>query len=109
MQQRLALLAAALQVAAAAVLFYLGDVATNRPPAFDLPLVVRAAAAHVVAAVPLEPAARVFFVEPTLFAPHGERLRGVDAEVVQLGVVPLVAQLGAREPIGRVTSRSAFQ
>src|SRR5687767_2462630 len=59
MQQRLALLTPAFKVASAAVLFHLGDMACNRAPAFDLALVVGAAAAHVVAAVPLEPAARV--------------------------------------------------
>ena len=44
MQQRLALLSAALEVAFAAVLFHLGEVAGDMSPAFDLALVVAAAA-----------------------------------------------------------------
>lgn len=100
-QQRLALPAAAVEVAAVAVLANLGDVPFHGFPAFDLPFIVLAAAAHVIAAVPLEPPARILFVDPTFFAPDSKRLRGVYAEVVELGVVPLGAQFGVIEPVGR--------
>ena len=68
-QQRLALAAAAEQVARLAVLLHLADVAADRLPALDLAAVLRRhAAAHVIAAVPLEPAARVVLVDPALLA-----------------------------------------
>jgi len=72
---RLEQAAAAGEVPAAAVLLHLLHVPLNHLPAFDLTGVVVAAAAHVVAAVPLEPAARVVRVEPAVLPPHGQRLR----------------------------------
>src|SRR5262249_4488293 len=98
MQQRLALDRPAMQVARLAMLLELRDVAHHLPPARDLAMVVRMAAAHVVAAVPLEPAARIVFVDPTLLAPIGQRLRGVDAEVVERLILALGRELGAGEP-----------
>ena len=70
-QQRLALPRAAGQVARFAVALDLPDVPADRLPALDLPLVfLRHAAAHVVTAIPLEPAARVIRVDPSLLPPH---------------------------------------
>src|SRR6185369_3118439 len=77
-QQGLALAWPAGQVAGAAVGLDLGEVAADGVPAFDLAVVVEAAAAEVVAAVPLEPAARVLGVDPALLPPDRQRLRGVD-------------------------------
>ena len=48
----------------------------------------RHAAAHVVAAIPLEPAARIVGMQPSLGAPDRERLAGIDAEVIQRTVAP---------------------
>ena len=53
-------------------------------PTLDLTAVfVRHAPAHVVAAVPLEPAARVVAVNPSFSLPFGQRLASVDAEEIE--------------------------
>src|SRR5262249_32003003 len=65
-QQGLSLPWTASQIAAAAVLFELRDVPADGSPAADLALVVRAAAAQIVAAIPLEPAAGVLVIDPAL-------------------------------------------
>src|ERR1700679_3118040 len=59
MQQRLALARPAGMVAGVAIAFDLAGVGADRLPALDLPRVVGDAAAKVIAAIPLEPAARV--------------------------------------------------
>jgi hypothetical protein len=64
-----------------AVPFDLVDVAPNSFPPLDLPrLLLRHAAPNVVAAVPLEPAARIVRMNPALAAPDRQRLAGIDAE-----------------------------
>src|SRR4029450_7009197 len=78
-QQGLALFPPALQVAAGAVVAHGRGVARGRAPAADLAPVVRRAAPHVVTAIPLEPAARILWMDPSLAPPRGERLRRVDA------------------------------
>ncbi len=100
-EQRLSLLGAAGEVAGAAVFLNLGEMAANGPPAADLPLVVRTAAAQIVAAVPLKPAPRIIGVYPTLGPPHGQRLRGVDPKEIQIRIVPVRAELGLLKPILR--------
>ena len=66
-----------------AVSFDLVDVAPNSLPPLDLPRVlVRHAATNVVAAVPLEPAARIVRMNPALAAPDRQRLAGIDAEII---------------------------
>src|SRR3954466_8241423 len=73
-QQRLALAAAAGEIAALAVRPDLPDVAAERLPALDLPRIVVMAAAGVIAAVPMKPAARIVGMQPALALPFGERL-----------------------------------
>src|SRR5262245_34892064 len=69
-QQRLALALATGEIAGLAMLLHLAHVAADRLPASDLALVLlRHAAAHVVAAVPLEPAARIVAMDPALALP----------------------------------------
>jgi hypothetical protein len=48
----------------------LRNVTLHGAPPLDLSLVVKASAAHVVAAVPLEPAAGIFVIDPTLLLPN---------------------------------------
>ncbi len=81
MQQRLALLSAAIKITWTAIERDLGNVAAHGLPAFDLLRVFPAptvgvgqAAAHVVAAIPLKPAARVVRMNPALRLPDQERL-----------------------------------
>ncbi len=83
MQNGLALFGAAMEVAGEAVFADLGDVAIDGFPSFDLALVFFVhTAAEVVAAIPLEPATGVEWVDPVFFAPNGKGLGGVDAKVV---------------------------
>src|SRR3954469_18200296 len=97
-QQRLALAAAAGEIAALAVRPDLPDVAAERLPALDLPRIVVMAAAGVIAAVPLKPAARIGGMQPALALPFGERLACVDAEIVQRIVTRSGGQFCACEP-----------
>src|SRR5262249_26074847 len=69
MQNRLPLTPSALHIATFAILLHLSNVTLDRLPAFDLSLIILAAPAHVVAAVPLKPAARIVFVDPSFFFP----------------------------------------
>jgi hypothetical protein len=63
----------------------------DRPPASNLPGVVSGSAAHVVAAIPLEPPTWILVVDPSAATPDGERLRGVYAQTIQPRVMPLGA------------------
>jgi len=82
-EQGLPLTRAAEDVTGIAIGLYLRDVALHCFPTADLPPVfVRRAAAHVIAAIPLEPAAWVVIVNPALPAPFGEGLAGIDAEKI---------------------------
>src|SRR5579863_4409233 len=83
-QQSLALPLAAGDVARLAVPLHLADMAADRLPASDLARVLAGnAAAHIVAAVPLEPAARIVAKNPAFAAPHRQRLAGIDPEIIQ--------------------------
>src|SRR5690606_25799120 len=81
-----------------AVLPDLRDVAPHRLPASDLARIVAHAAAHEIAAVPLEPAAWIVRVNPALAAPFRQRLAGVDAEIVERAVAACGCEFGPREP-----------
>src|SRR5688572_2585953 len=98
MQQRLALARPAEQVALLAMCLDLADMPADLPPAPDLAGIVLHAAAEMVAAIPLEPAARVVRVDPALGAPHSEGLAGADAEEIERRVPPLRRQLRPAEP-----------
>src|SRR5580704_17462142 len=99
MQQRLALPRPAGDVARLAMPLHLADVTADGFPALDLARVLsRNAPSHVVAAIPLKPAARIVRVDPSLLAPDRQRLAGVDPEKVQRTIPMLGGELGAREP-----------
>ena len=87
-----------LEIARFAVLPNRRHVPRDRPPASNLPGVVSGSAAHVVAAIPLEPPTWILPVDPSAATPDGERLRGVHAETIQSRVMPLGGQPGASEP-----------
>jgi hypothetical protein len=90
-QQGLTLFAPAGQIAARAIRSDLRDVPADRQPPLDLAFVVVAAAAQVIAAIPLEPSARIVAVDPALRLPNPKRLRCIDAEKVELWIMSLVA------------------
>src|SRR5579863_6581891 len=84
------------------MLLDLPDVPPHRLPASDLPRIfLEEAAPEVVAAIPLEPAARILGRDPTLLAPDPERLARIDAEEIERGVAALGREPGAAEPVGR--------
>jgi hypothetical protein len=98
-QQGLALPLAAGEIARLAVALDLAHVPANGFPALDLARVLLGqAAAQIVAAIPLEPAARIVRMDPALAAPFRERLAGVDAEIIQRAVARFAGKLSAREP-----------
>src|SRR3954452_24858829 len=102
MQQCLALAGAAEQIARLAILLHLPDMPADRLPALDLTAVfLRHAAAQGVAAVPLEPAARIVAVQPALLLPDRQRLACVDTEVIERAVPVPLCELGAFEPACR--------
>ena len=72
-------------------------------PALDLPFVFnRKSSAHMVSAIPLEPASRiVLFIDPSFFLPHLKRLTGVLMKEVECVIVMFRRKLGARKPVFR--------
>ena len=107
MQQSLALPRPAKNVATLAVTLDLPDVPAHRLPPLDLAQVlILHAAAQIIAAIPLEPAARVVGVNPTFLAPNGQRLARVDAEEVERSIASARRELSAGEPaFGKLISR----
>ena len=86
----------------AAIGLYLAYMASHSVPTAYLTCVFFwQASAHVVPAVPLEPAARIVFVNPALSAPLGQRLRGVDFEKVEFRVARAFGELCAPKPRSR--------
>ena len=72
--------------------------ARDGAPAANLPLVVGAAPPHIVPAVPLKPASRVLRMDPAFSPPLAQRLGCVDAEIVELRIVPRRAEFCSGEP-----------
>lgn len=101
MKDSLALPPPALEIARLAVLPNGRHVTRNRSPSSNLPRVVGAPSAEVVAAVPLEPATGVLRPDPAVAPPRRQRLGGVDAEAVEPRLVAGGVQSCPREPAGR--------
>ena len=84
MKKGLSLAFAAGLVAGLAVKFDLPDVSSHCLPPPDLSMVfLRCTAAHIISAIPLKPASRIVGVYPSVLAPDGQWLAGIDAEVVE--------------------------
>src|SRR5262249_2691538 len=87
MQQSLALPSTAGEITRFTVTSHLCPVTADRLPTLDLTrILIRHAAAHGVAAIPLEPAAGIIRMDQALSAPHRKRLTGVDTEVIERAV-----------------------
>lgn len=100
MQNRLALFAPAVQIARRAVFFDLRDMAADRFPSFYLPLIIFGhSSAHMIAAIPLKPSARIRRVYPSLFAPHAQRLGGINPEIIQFWIMEFRIESGAGKPV----------
>jgi Bacterial regulatory protein, Fis family len=100
-EQCLPLLRPAAPIARFAMLPDLSNVPLHRLPSLDLTFIIRASSAHVVSAIPLKPTARVFRIDPPLFAPDRQGQRSVDSKVIHFGIMALGAQFGARKPAFR--------
>ena len=100
LQQRLTLPGAAILVAEAAVLLHLRNMSSKCMPTLDLPIVVRTTPPHIISAIPLKPAARIFMIDPSLLLPVSERLGRAHAEVVQSRIVAFGTESGVNEPAG---------
>ena len=98
MEYCLPLLPPAAKVARPAVVRDLGNMSPYRPPSSDLAFVVRAPSSQVVPAVPLKPPPRVLVIDPSPLPPLGERQRGIYAEQVQSGIMPLMTHPRFLEP-----------
>lgn len=87
MQERLPLARPAHGIARLAMLPDLRHMPPHRFPAADLARVlVRHAPSHIVAAIPLEPTARVVGMNPVFASSDRKRLTGIDAEIVERAV-----------------------
>ena len=73
----------------------------NGAPAFNLALIVRGTTTEIVTAIPLKPSARIFIKDPAFPAPDRERLRGIDAEEIELRRVTLGTEPGVGKPVVR--------
>jgi hypothetical protein len=100
MEQGLSLSRAAIQSERRAVFADLSDVPADGTPAFYLTLVIWTPSAEIIAAIPLEPASRVFVIDPAFRAPDGKRLRRVNAKEVELRIVTFAAKPRILEPVG---------
>lgn len=99
MEQGLTLAGSTGPVPGMAILFHLSDVPLDGFPSLDLSTVfLGKAAAHVVSAVPLEPAARVFPIDPAFLHPIREGFAGIHAKKVERGIVAFVAEFCLFEP-----------
>src|SRR5262249_20120420 len=96
---RLPLAASAKQIAGFAMLLDLPHMAPDRLPALDLPLVFGGhAAAHVITAIPLKPAARIVGMDPAFAFPFRQRLARIHAEKITAGIVAARRKLRSGEP-----------
>jgi hypothetical protein len=71
MQKGLTLFGMTRRIAGAAIVLDLRDVADHLFPATDLTRIILVATTHVIAAIPLEPAARIIRMDPTFGSPDG--------------------------------------
>ena len=99
MKKSLSLPFAAGLVSRLAVTFDLPNVSSHCLPPPNLPKVfLRHSAADIISAVPLKPAAWIVRVYPAVLAPYGQRLAGIDAEVVERGIAAIFGKFCAFEP-----------
>lgn len=89
LKQGLSLAGSAIEHSSRAILSELGNVTLGGAPSLDLALVVNAPAARVVAAIPLEPTARIFVIYPALLFPNRQRLRRGHFEEVLRGIMAI--------------------
>lgn len=101
MQQGLPLARTAIEAACGAVRLHLRGVTREGAPALDLERVdVGNAPPHPVAAIPLEPAARIRADDPAVLAPDLQALAAFDFEAIERGVGN-VRELRLLEPVRR--------
>ena len=101
-KERLPLTAMTADVSRLTARLYLGHVPHHRFPALDLTIVIRMTTAHIVAAVPLEPAAWIVWMNPSLALPFDQWLAGMDAKEIERRFGhPLVRKFCPDKPCAR--------
>ena len=99
MEQGLALSGPAGEITWLAVPLDLDHVSAHRLPPTDLsPVFVEHSATHVITAIPLEPPARIIWMDPSLLAPDQQGLACLNAEKIELAVASARRELGTDEP-----------
>src|SRR6516162_6694338 len=80
----------------------LRNVPPNRFPAFDLAgILFGHAAAHIVSAIPLEPAAWILGVDPSFLSPGRQRLTRIYSEMIEGAVAARRRKPCTRKPVSR--------
>jgi hypothetical protein len=99
MEKRLSLASPAEEIARLAMSLNLPNVPPDGLPTLYLaPVFVRHPPSHVIAAIPLEPAAWVVRMDPALGAPHRQRLACTHAEKIERAIAAGRRKLGAPKP-----------
>ncbi len=109
MQKSLTLAGTAREVARAAIILYLRDMACHGSPSLDLAIILAAFAisawqtpAHIIAAIPLKPSARIMlFIDPAFLYPYFEWLAGMLMKIIQSIIVMPRGKLRTYEPAFR--------
>jgi len=99
MEERLPLTPPAEKIARFAMPLNLSDVAADGLPAPSLaPILFWHTAPHVIAAIPLEPTARVIAVDPAFGTPNRQWLARIHPEKIERTIARTRRELGARKP-----------
>ena len=99
MQQGLFLTGATKGIAGFTIHSNLRNMSPEGLPSLDLAFVFfRHSAAEVITAIPLEPAARIVLVYPSLTAPFRQGLAGIDAKIVEGTILSRWRKFGLLEP-----------
>ena len=101
MQQGLALPTSATQIARFTVFFQLRHVPANSAPTTDLTQIIFVAASAIISAIPLEPAPRIFGMNPTFAPPFRQGLRRAHTKVIQRRTRSIGRKLRPLEPARR--------
>ncbi len=101
MKECLALSGATGHISPSTILTHRSRVSAKCFPAFDLSLVVRMPASHIVPTIPLKPSTRIVFVYPPLRFPIRKRFTCIYAKIIECCVTLSMTQLCTLKPTRR--------
>ena len=81
--------------------FQLSHVPANGAPTRDLAQIIFTATSAIISAIPLEPATRIVGMDPAFAPPFRERLRRIDAKIIERGTPSSLRNLCSLEPARR--------